>query len=430
MPESSLIFDSSSLKVRILLFAVIAAALILGFFGVRWQLGDMLAELTSPTDPQISQISDLAGSLAPRDPRARWLAATAATTVFSPEAIDSSVGLFGDTVRLSPYDFRWWTEYGRSLERAGRPAEAEAALLKAAQIAPNYGHPRWQLGNFYLRQGRTEDAFREFKLATTNSPTYRNQVFGLVWDYSGHDPRLVEQIAADSDDVRADLAFFFALRAQPAESLRVFDQIPDAEKGKYSSIAKATAQVFAQIGAFREGIEFSRQAGVDPDARFGAITDPGFEAPFHSRGETYFGWIFDLADGKAEIDADRSVGHSGKRSLRITFRNYLKQRFYNVWQNVGVEEQAHYKLNFWIRTENLRSGGPPVMEIAAAPGEKILATSESFPTGTNEWRQMSVEFTTPEGVSGVFVRTSRGYCGDTCPIAGIVWLDDLELIRS
>jgi hypothetical protein len=35
-----------------------------------------------------------------------------------------------------------------------------------------------------------------------------------------------------------------------------------------------------------------------------------------------------------------------------------------------------------------------------------------------------VEFTTSENSNGLFVRTSRGFCGETCPIVGIVWLDD------
>ena len=93
--------------------------------------------------------------------------------------------MFEETVRLSPHDFRWWIEYGRALERAGHPDQAEPAFLEAIWLAPNYAYPHRQLGNFYLRQGRGDEAFTELRLTTTNNQTYRNQVFALAWDYFG-----------------------------------------------------------------------------------------------------------------------------------------------------------------------------------------------------------------------------------------------------
>ena len=125
MPEGLIVLDARKLPVRIVLLGVMFAAAAFAFFAIRWQLGDMLAELTPTTDPNISIIADAARSLAPADPRTNWLAATAETSVFTPEAIDTSVGMFEQTVRLSPFDFRWWIEYGRALERAGHPDQAE-----------------------------------------------------------------------------------------------------------------------------------------------------------------------------------------------------------------------------------------------------------------------------------------------------------------
>src|SRR6185369_1561793 len=151
MPEGLIVLDARKLPVKIALLGVVGAALAFAFFAVRWQLGDMLAELTPSTDPNISDVARAARNLAPADPRTSWLAATAETAVFTPEAIDASVGSFEKTVRLSPFDFRWWVEYGRSLERAGHPYDAEIALRQAIKLAPNYAYPHWQLGNFYLR---------------------------------------------------------------------------------------------------------------------------------------------------------------------------------------------------------------------------------------------------------------------------------------
>src|SRR5215470_4404243 len=123
MPEGQIVFDSGKTAVRIVLFAVIAASLGFGVFGARWQIGDMLAEQTSVADEQSAEIAEIAASFAPDDPRAKELAAFSANNEFSLESIDRSTALFGDTVRLSPYDFRTWVEYGRSSEQAGRTNE-------------------------------------------------------------------------------------------------------------------------------------------------------------------------------------------------------------------------------------------------------------------------------------------------------------------
>ena len=430
MPEGLIVLDARKLPIRIALLGVVGAALAFAFFAVRWQLGDMLAELTPATDPNISDVASAARNLAPADPRTNWLAATAETAVFTPEAIDASVGSFERTVRLSPFDFRWWVEYGRSLERAGHPDAAEIALRQAIKLAPNYAYPHWQLGNFYLRQGRGDEAFGELRRITTNNQLYRNQVFALAWDYFGHQPSMVEQLAANTPEVRADLASFFAMRKQPADALRIWNSLSDVERNEYPRTSLWIAQVLYESLAFREGLEFSRQAGIDPDASPETITNGGFETAIKSVDETYFGWKIGRGDGKIDIIADQSVKHSGAKSLRITFKAYAKPELAHVWQNVAVAADTRYQLRFWVRTENLKSGGPPVLEVVNAGDNKLLVTSPAFPSGTNDWKQITMDFMTPENSNGIFLRTARVFCGDICPIVGIVWLDDFELARN
>jgi hypothetical protein len=101
---------------------LIAAALVFAFFAVRWQLGDMLAELTPSSDPNISNIADVAETLAPSDPRAMWLTATAENSVFTPESIDSATSTFGERGKAFPVRFsmvdRVWTSARKGWTRA------------------------------------------------------------------------------------------------------------------------------------------------------------------------------------------------------------------------------------------------------------------------------------------------------------------------
>jgi hypothetical protein len=80
-----------------------------------------------------------------------------------------------------------------------------------------------------------------------------------------------------------------------------------------------------------------------------------------------------------------------------------------------------------VRTENLKSGGPPFVEVWNIPDGAILAATEPFQSGTADWRQYSVEFTAPESIQGVGIRTARAYCGEQCPIVGVMWYDEFKL---
>ena len=69
----------------------------------------------------------------------------------------------------------------------------------------------------------------------------------------------------------------------------------------------------------------------------------------------------------------------------------------------------------------------PTIEVVEASEYRLLAASAAAAIGTNDWQEASVEFEVPENVDGVVVRLARAYCGDACPLVGILWLDDFSL---
>jgi len=128
------ILDSRQLPVRVGLIALVIFALAFGWFAVRWQFGNMLAELTSPNDPKVKEIAALAHSFSPRDPMTNWLIASSRRNIFTPEAINATAKSFENVTRLSPNDFRWWVELGRAREQAEEIESAEQAYLRAVEI--------------------------------------------------------------------------------------------------------------------------------------------------------------------------------------------------------------------------------------------------------------------------------------------------------
>lgn len=389
----------------------------------------MFAELTSVTQPDARQAAEFALGMAPGDPSAQWLMAAKERENFDVESLERAVNMMEEVVRLSPNDFRWWIELGRAYEQAERPDKAELALLRSVELAPEYTFPRWQLGNFYLRQNRTDEAFAELMKTTEKSSVYREQVFSLAWDYFDKDPLRVESLAGSAPDIRASLAMFFAARGAAADALRNWNMLPDDQKAANPQLPKVMAQGVYDRRAFRQAVAFAREAGMDPDAEPEKVTNAGFETFVGSQGEGLFGWRIDRGDSTIDIMPDSGVKRSGGRSLRVAFKGYQKLDLFNPTQLVAVEPGTGYRLAFWVRTENLRSGGPPFIRISNANDDTSIAASQPIEATTADWELRTIEFTTPENCEGIWIAAARGYCGDVCPITGTIWLDDFELTR-
>lgn len=423
------VLDSKSIQARLLLVAVVIGTLAFAWFSVRWQLGNMLAALTSPSQPNADNVALLARGLAPRDALPMWLIATREKENFSPESLEKSVGMFEEVVRLSPNDFRYWIELGRAYEQAEQPEKAEMALRRAVELAPTYTFPHWQFGNFYLRQNRSEEAFAELRKTTERSIVYREQVFSLAWDYFDKDPERVEALAADTPDVRSTLALFYAARGSADNALRVWNTLTDEQKPTYMDTAKRIARSLFEKQRFRESLEFSRQTGIDPEAQFESVTNGGFEKFIGPPDETLFGWRVYRNEAKVDVLPDSSVKFEGIRSLRVSFKGYSKVDLHNVVQSVAVQPGGRYRLSFVVRTDNLRSGGPPVLQIISGRENKGIAASEPFEAGSADWKPVTIEFTAPEDFDSVLIRTGRVSCGEECPISGTIWYDDFRLIK-
>ncbi len=100
---------------------------------------------------------------------------------------------------------------------------------------------------------------------------------------------------------------------------------------------------------------------------------------------------------------------------------------YSITQLVTTEPSAKYLLTFWLRTENLKSGGTPILEIYNANADTRIAASAPFPIGTNDWQQVKIEFISPADAQAIAIRTTRAFCGEVCPIVGTFWYDDFKL---
>lgn len=399
------------------------------WFGVRTQLGNMLAELTSPSRDDAGEVADVAISMVPNDPKPRWLSAMSLKRSFAAADVDMSVQRLEEAVRRNPNSYRSWTDLAGGYEQSERYQEAEAALKRSIELAPAYAWPHWQMANFLLRQERVDEAKVELRRVTQSNSPYRDQAYGLMWNYFGNDPAVVEEIASDDPQARLALANFYADRGSGRNAIRIWNTLAPEHRQLSSTFVRLMAYKLASTGFPRESMSVARDIGMLTIEKAETINNGGFEQPIGEPYEKIFWWKVFRNDNKFEALPDSRYKTEGSRSLKIVFRNYEKPQLYNVAQTVVVEPLQKYRLTFKVRTDNLRSAGLPYVDIAAFPSYQQFAHSEPFPIGSNDWQEIAVDFVTPLGVSGIEVRTMRIGCAEECAINGTIWYDDFKLSR-
>lgn len=415
---------------RVIGAAAVLVALGFAWFSVSWQAGDLFAGVTSSSSPDSQEIADTAIRLAPSSPRGYWLSGAILKTAFDDQTLWTAIERYESAARVAPNNFRSWTELGRVNEQAGRYDRAEMAFRRATEIAPAYTIPRWQLGNFFLRRGRVGDAVTELNLAAKYNSPYRVQVFSTAWNVLGQDPRQVEQFLTDTGDSKATLAYFYGLINRPDDAIRVWNSINPDDKPQFRWQVEALARDLKAHRSYQGALEFSRQAEIDPDARPEVVTNGDFELPVKSsEGGIRFDWTIKRIDGKVDVAGDASTLHSGRRSLKVILRGYAKPEFNLLQQALAVAPGGRYRLSFWIRTENLRGGSLPVIEVRNGKSDTLIAASEPFGSGSADWHQINVEFSVPTDRDGVYLISNREPCQDDCPMTGVFWLDDFSITR-
>ncbi|MGE3269083.1 MAG: carbohydrate binding domain-containing protein [Chloroflexota bacterium] len=113
---------------------------------------------------------------------------------------------------------------------------------------------------------------------------------------------------------------------------------------------------------------------------------------------------------------DSAVKHSGAGSLRITGpapATYSDQ-------SVRLQPDTTYTVSYWVKTQNVSGPGISVRYAQLSPTTYILRQSDKV-SGTQDWKQMSMTFTTPKNYTDGRFDLQWELSG------GQAWVDDVVL---
>jgi len=397
---------------------------------VRWYVANTVAEYAPEVTQGGIELARMAVRWAPGDPLTHWRLGSLEEKTFSAESMAAAVNEYREAVRLSPNDYRYWMELGRALESSGDPERSEKALRRAVDLAPAYSHPRWQFGNLLLREGKYEEAFNQLGRAAEADDQMRPQVFELAMRIFAGDIDQIAKIACSTPAARAQFAVYLVSVQKVDDAMRMWGTITPADRRAQTALTGELDEVLVTAKQFRAVLNLRRE--LQPDANLpvaGQIWNGDFESPLTSFRADPFGWQVNSRP-TAQVTID-SLAHAGQGSLQITFKSSSTLEKIKVSQTVVVEPGAQYRLEYYVRTQDLVSASTPVLSIVDAADGAALAASKPVPSGTNQWEKITLDFTTKPKHDGITIGFNRADCSDTqvCPIFGLVWYDDFILQR-
>jgi tetratricopeptide (TPR) repeat protein len=415
---------------KLVMLLTILLSLAASWFVVRWYLGNTIAENVI-TSPQQLSTAEMAVRMAPNDPLPHWRLGKLIQTELHSDQIDRVVAEYEQAVSLAPNDYRFWMDLGGALEQAGEIEKAEKALRTAVKLAPAYAFPRWYLGNLLIRDGRYSEAFAELQRASDANETFQPQLFNLAWQINKNDFEALKAAIGKAPATRAQFSRYLVGRGKLDEGLQLWNSLTEAEK-KLNRTA-ADSIISSLIAAKR----FHRAVGIWNDvtpvanhrAQLGQFVDPGFEYEFINVPGAVFGWQLPSI-AQVQMAVDTSQSHTGSRSLKLVFQVRNQLDVINVSQLVPVEPNTQYDFECYLKTDKLASAATPIIVVADASDDAVLATSEPAPIGENDWRRLSLTFNTGARAEALRFKINRASCdadSPVCPIYGTVWYDDFNI---
>jgi len=268
-----------------------------------------------------------------------------------------------------------------------------------------------------------EEAFKELRLAGASNPTLMPGIIDLAWRVSNGNIELVRRaIAPESPSAYRALGEYFRQREAVSAAIAMYAAAGSAADEDRNSYLREL------IGArrFKDAASLwlvVRGTAVAP----GVMIDPGFEQESNLDGPG-FGWRLSEKRQGFRLALDTNNPREGRSSLRVDFFGDSDPSSPVISQLVLIEPGSHYQLHFAMRSENIVSGGPPLVMVVDSDTGKPLKPSEPFPTATNGWREYVIAFDSGPSATAVGITLQRQACDKSpCPIFGRLWLDNFSL---
>ncbi len=163
-------------------------------------------------------------------------------------------------------------------------------------------------------------------------------------------------------------------------------------------------------------------AGEVPDMLKAKLTLANGDLEY-GNDSTPFGWRHDSGDEQHKTSWSNERPQSGKQCLKTVVADGAKPTWISTRQtNIAVDGGARYRIEAWVRAENVQGNAGWYLHVGNAEKSMLLAPTLNGGDGTYDWKLVSQEFTAPQNATRLSLGTVlRG--------TGTAWFDNVALTR-
>ena len=328
-------------------------------------------------------------------------------------------------IRYRPKDYVLWLKFGKNRQLQNHIETAETAFRKALDLAPFYGEPYFDYGNFLIDSNRKAEGFEQLHTAFRRNPAYFNEVFARVWKESGANAeqtiRLMMPLDLPEKEKLAELLLDkTAYASVPQITCHEEDVTPMKRHELIVKLLEKRRLFYAYQIYTRncQPLSFAENNLIDGD----------FESDQLEKG-IGFGWRLGDLQETVRIGFDNQIYLSGSQSLGLIFNGIYESSLTLIRQVMVIEKNHSYQLTFAYRTEKITSGSLPVLQLILKQNDNdVLVKEIKLGENSGDWIKISVPIETNNQAEALEIRLTRQNCRENlCPVYGRMWLDNFIL---
>jgi len=345
-----------------------------------------------------------------------------------------AVRAYQTALSLDPLSADTWLDLAASYETENDPASAKNAFLQAKRAYPLSPEVSWRYGNFLLRRGDIDAAFREFRLAVESDPKRGAAAFALCMRVQPDVQAVLDRVFPHSQDAYLSVINALSEQGETNQALVVWSAVADLHPqfrlpDSYGLLA-ALIRKRQMNDAKRVWDQALGFAGISrpADPPGSLVWDGGFEENVPGGGLT---WYYPSFIGGVQIGLDSVEKHSGRRSLRLTFNGLVNVNFNDVCQYVSVQPSKAYLFSAWVQSRSLSTdqGVRFGLHSYGDSGNAVAWTTDV--QGTQPWTQIELPWTSGADVHQLQICLSRNPSAKfDSKIRGSAWVDDVALVPT
>ncbi|MEE8574627.1 MAG: carbohydrate binding domain-containing protein [Thermodesulfobacteriota bacterium] len=342
--------------------------------------------------------------------------------------LDKALEYYINAINLSPTRVEYWLELSSVYEDRGALERSEESAARAVALEPFHKKARWVMVNLQLRRGQTDKALKELGFIIKHLPGQRLRAFSLARASVGGDTvAVVNSVLSGEFSLKTEYLLFL-MRLNDSNGVLSLWKILAADRdNKLDSKLKVRyVEYLISNGYMAEAEkEWARIKGVR-GARVNLVWNGGFEDGFDNAG---FDWRATRSGG-VKIDIDGSVRLRGKSSVKIEFDGSRTYDFRHLSQTIPLEPNTGYTFSAGIKTLDIKAGRGLYMEFYGTGGCKFFKKTEPT-SGTNDWKRLEMELSTPKGCTAGIVRLRSAKSKKPGNfIRGSAWIDEVRVERN